>query len=920
MEDNAMQFGRRRFVPPQAFANALQIQCQAKQGRDGTVCVSSLIPPSCPLPEPHDDVPNPATVLANSISHPLNSDSYMPILCTSSSAETRTSNGGDGSTWCVYPDGDQDIFIADIYDCIVHPQIKSEVFPEYHSSIDGICCPSRAFTCAQPMEAGEEPSVPRWWYNSATGTCQQFMWDPNTIEGASPNNFKTVEHCESYCRDTCTRGSREFAQSTSAIYNEVPKMGCMSTRATCSSNNECVLIGSTQTCCAKKEFICSPFGGRIYLEKPKANFDRGVSTAGSRTSMRYYYDIEKGKCINFVYHGLGNFNNFQTKQECCEAGEVVIKEPGTSQPLYCDSEVHNSCPGSSQCRHHSLLTKSVCCGSPPSALNICPKDERPYMETDDTVRECAVNIPGSCPSHFLCRFNSKMNKYYCCAPAVEGVCKDNAKYLVDDGTKMPRICTPGLLSACPAGYSCQLRMPFSTSGYCCQLSSNVVMEGCPPGEYALTKAKKIVECDPFNGSSCPSSFSCQFAVAFQRYQCCGNQPPEEQQKVEREYGCPSSQVAFLDRDKPMLCTSSGSNCPFGYFCQFSNKNKQFQCCGHKAGCPKESVAFLDLSGIPMACSLKANLCPTGYICQLTEKGNYICCTGKATEIESTSEQPKPDENMVVPASSTPKIPTVTGKLNETTNTVLVLLCPPDTVLTNGECRPRGSIGASCLMNSQCYNGTICINRLCAVQSPRVVHQVNKQNEKEKVNKNKLRTAKLGEPCEDGTRCPASAKCRLGRCMCDGKTVMYRDRCMANLCGQQQEPALNSDHMVMECIGGTKCPRDSSCAYSFLVTTYLCCKHSQKKPSNQWTIQFGATEQRLLPEQPPQPGKRLPTKCPDGQQPMLFPSTQQPLLCDLLRGCPNGFLCTARMCCPRTEQTRSAIFLDPKISMNFTFAY
>ncbi|VDK57188.1 unnamed protein product, partial [Cylicostephanus goldi] len=269
-----------------------------------------------------------------------------------------------------------------------------------------------------------------------------------------------------------------------------------------------------------------------------------------------------------------------------------------------------------------------------------------------------------------------------------GVCKDNAKYLVDDGTKMPRICIPGLLSACPAGYSCQLRMPFSTSGYCCQLSSNVVTEGCPPGEYALTNGKKLVECDPFNGITCPSSFSCQYAVAFQRYQCCGNQPPEEQQKIEKEHGCPSSQVAFLEKGRPMVCTSSGSNCPFGYFCQFSDKNKQFQCCGHKAGCPRDSVAFLDLNGNPMTCSLKATLCPSGYICQLTEMGNHTCCTGNATtEIESTSEKiygelmnvtkhlirrkvaiPKPSEEVSALVSSPPKTPLIAGVPNETANT------------------------------------------------------------------------------------------------------------------------------------------------------------------------------------------------------------------------------------------------------------
>lgn len=52
------------------------------------------------------------------------------------------------------------------------------------------------------MIQGEEPSIPRWWYNSLTGTCTQFLWDPNQSENVSPNNFRTVEHCESYCRDS----------------------------------------------------------------------------------------------------------------------------------------------------------------------------------------------------------------------------------------------------------------------------------------------------------------------------------------------------------------------------------------------------------------------------------------------------------------------------------------------------------------------------------------------------------------------------------------------------------------------------------------------------------------------------------------------------------------------------------------------
>lgn len=63
-----------------------------------------------------------------------------------------------------------------------------------------------AFTCIQPKQEAKsnvDKSIsvrPRWWFNSVTGICEQFMWDPwDETEVQSPNNFKTREHCESYC-------------------------------------------------------------------------------------------------------------------------------------------------------------------------------------------------------------------------------------------------------------------------------------------------------------------------------------------------------------------------------------------------------------------------------------------------------------------------------------------------------------------------------------------------------------------------------------------------------------------------------------------------------------------------------------------------------------------------------------------------
>lgn len=201
-----------------------------------------------------------------------------------------------------------------------------------------------AFVCIQPLESGGEPSVPRWWYNAATGTCVQFMWDPDTIQNASPNNFRTVEHCESYCRDSkcfflgqlktllaCRRGHPEFAASKFAILDEVPKTNCLVTNSKCDTDHACTLIGSQQTCCPTagifnflvhetnpylSAHICSSQGGRFYLNKLPENYDRGILIAGNKATTRYYYDSEQGRCVNFLYHGLGNFNNFLTKQDC----------------------------------------------------------------------------------------------------------------------------------------------------------------------------------------------------------------------------------------------------------------------------------------------------------------------------------------------------------------------------------------------------------------------------------------------------------------------------------------------------------------------------------------------------------------------------------------------------------------------------
>jgi len=81
--------------------------------------------------------------------------------------------------------------------------------------------------------------------------------------------------------------------------------------------------------------VCSATGGRSPLPLGslvaaiKESFDPGAQIAGASTTTRFYYDAEQGRCANFLYAGgLGNFNNFGTKQDCENFCSKLVSQSG----------------------------------------------------------------------------------------------------------------------------------------------------------------------------------------------------------------------------------------------------------------------------------------------------------------------------------------------------------------------------------------------------------------------------------------------------------------------------------------------------------------------------------------------------------------------------------------------------------------
>ncbi|KJH51381.1 Kunitz/Bovine pancreatic trypsin inhibitor domain protein [Dictyocaulus viviparus] len=125
---------------------------------------------------------------------------------------------------------------------------------------------------------------------------------------------------------------------------------------------------------------------------------------------RYYYDVERDRCIPFKYNGaFGNYNNFKSAEECemfcanpqCDYG-TPLGNGTTNQRCYSNAE----CPITHECQ----MDYNVCCPRPPEPE--CPHGDV-YKDNEGNHFACSnSSAENTCPTNYECYFDGRA--WGCC--------------------------------------------------------------------------------------------------------------------------------------------------------------------------------------------------------------------------------------------------------------------------------------------------------------------------------------------------------------------------------------------------------------------------------------------------------------------------------------------------------------------------
>ncbi|KAF0876502.1 SPIT2 inhibitor, partial [Crocuta crocuta] len=146
-------------------------------------------------------------------------------------------------------------------------------------------------------------SFPRWWYNVTEGSCQQFVY--GGCEGNN-NNYLTKKQCLEKCAGVTENTIDDVASARNGADSSVLSVPRRQDSDDLSSD----IFNYEEYCTAKA--VTGPC---------RASFPR------------WYFDVEKNSCDNFIYGGCrGNKNSYLSEEECMQRCSACGPQAFLSSP------------------------------------------------------------------------------------------------------------------------------------------------------------------------------------------------------------------------------------------------------------------------------------------------------------------------------------------------------------------------------------------------------------------------------------------------------------------------------------------------------------------------------------------------------------------------------------------------------------
>ncbi|XP_033735426.1 papilin-like isoform X3 [Pecten maximus] len=196
--------------------------------------------------------------------------------------------------------------------------------------------------CALPKESGPcFAYMRRYFYNSNTGSCEQFIYGGCS---GNQNNFENIETCQEKCAEDSVDGSGEVETDTSEY------CGLEMDTGPCRASIPAWYYSHTEGRC--NEFLYGGCGGNknrfISREVCEASCSRDAicmlqPDKGNcvQSVQRYYYDVAQDACVSLDYGGCGgNANNFESRIACVNkcGGSYVTPPPRSDNVCAMDNE------------------------------------------------------------------------------------------------------------------------------------------------------------------------------------------------------------------------------------------------------------------------------------------------------------------------------------------------------------------------------------------------------------------------------------------------------------------------------------------------------------------------------------------------------------------------------------------------------